>query len=172
MPTEVEIVWRHQNESMDQELLQYWQYNAIAVDPAHRDKRLRQLAAVARDSQGSLVGVATMSIVKLPEFNNFFFHYRTSTALAARSGNSQTDYRQRVDTYLYDKVFAYFNQRYDPAAANQPIGLYITVSTPRRLKVMSAAQEPYSGLLFVGYNRRGEQLHVKYFDGARIDRVS
>ena len=169
MDIEIEMVYDKHCSSLDSEILSYWKKNDIGVPRKDIKTRLKQVSTIARrDSE--IIGLVTLKKAFIKSLGQFFYIYASSTAKSARAGKSRLAYSERVDAQLFFPTFDHFNQLYSPLNCQASIGFLVVVETSKRTQILSKAVEPYSNLIFMGFNQRGQQTHVKYFDDAVIRR--
>ena len=172
MDVTTQIVSGHNDAALDEELSQYWIDNAIGVPTKLAAQRLREVFAIARDETGQLIGVATVKVIWVQRLRNWFHSFRVSVAKNARGKVLGGDPHRWVDAKLFYSVLNHLEGAFEPSSVDSPIGFYVNVSNQKRNAVLNTPIERRTGLIFSGYNVDGEQIHIKYYPGARIDLAS
>lgn len=152
------VVWQQTSSELTAEIKQYWlDEGLVSSDVA--DQRADQVVVVARNSAAEIVGLSSVEKFFYPSYQNNFYLYRTS--VSRRAGG------QWLSRSLFNESFSALNQSYQPAAG-EPLGIMAMIENKYLDKKLAEAVRPLSGLIFVGYNSKGQQIRLRYFDGAVI----
>ncbi len=145
--------------SLMAELTSYWSSSDIAV-AGNMSERAKQVALVARSAEGAIVGVASVEKTYHAPFKHDFFLFRASVSRAAGG--------QLLSSQLLNKTFDLLNDRYDPNS-DTAIGLLASIQNKHLDRLFSEAVGSRSKMIFIGYNQRGHQMRIRYFDDARLN---
>jgi hypothetical protein len=140
-----------------EEVKTLWRNNNILTE-TEMNERVKELAIIARHSDGSLAGVTTVRKTQVPLLNdNYFFEFRCFIAPAFRQPALDTQLvvrtKQLLETVTSDDK---------PA-----IGLIMVVENPV-LKRWTKAVWAGADFYFAGFTTQGHHLRVSYFRNAMI----
>lgn len=156
-------VWGSVSSTLAEQIEQYWQSNQITIAEPLRAQRAQQVAVVIYGEQQQLLGLCTAAGCYATRFQANFYYIRVSLAKSIRFTYALPE--------LFCQTYELFNRSYDPRQKQAPIGLYAHFENAYLNRLRSAVIEE-AGLVFVGYNERGEQERVRYFTGAKIGRYT
>jgi len=124
-------------------------------------KRAEELLFVATDEKdGGIAGVCTTYLRTPPALKLPLWHFRTFVA---------PEYRQNdIAFHLLHLAIDYHESRFTGGTDPGGRGLYMEIENPIIQRYRNEAVWPSSGMVFAGYNARGDHCRVRYFPGARI----
>ena len=153
-----ENVWQKNEQDLFTQVVEIWrQYPAI--DPQTYDKRLRQLAYIAKTADHKIIAITTAYKVYIKQLGNFFYVYRCLVT----PGYNLPGLDSKITALTRDFLETFSAQEQSDAAA----GLF-TVVENEKLKGRDLAVWP-SGFVYIGQSKDGHHLRVCYFKGARIN---
>ena len=152
-------VWEAVDAALQERLIAYWADNGIGIRPQFLQRRAQQVALIILDEEDNIVGLSSVVPKWVPRLNGQFYLYRASLARSVRLSAALGE--------LTDKTFQYFNHQFRAGNRQMPIGFYVNFENPYLNRTRAAVIDD-SGLVFIGYNDKGEQERVRYFDGAKI----
>ena len=159
----LEIVW----DQMDDELVSrvsMFLYTAGAIkDLARAHERARQTVVLAYDADGNIAGQHCVERQYIPQVLNDLW---TVSIFVGKDHR-----RAHLSRHLNLLGQAHLQEQYLKGSDTDVIGIYYRMQSPRYKASDQRAISFYSGLVFIGRNRRGENLRVYYFPGAHIDRA-
>lgn len=153
-------VWEKIDSTLEQELISFWLDNKALPSRENALLRVPQVAVIARDADGQLVGVSTAYEQYNTQLESHFYYVRAFVVESAR--------RSSVALDLLKHVKSLFEARY--AAGNSPrcIGLYMEVENKLLQKHRNEAVWPRTQFVYIGKNAKGDHMRVYYFDGVKI----
>lgn len=156
----LETVWQTITPDQEHDVLGFWETNGLSAEQLNLKERLPQVVLIARDLTRAVIGVCTAykSFVKF--LNNYVYIYRTMVANESRYLG--------VGMELLVTSRDFFNQRFKDAVDTECIGIMFTLENQKIASAFKEAVWPRTGFVFVGYNQKGQQTRIFYFDGARI----
>lgn len=131
-----------------------------ALAPAEVEQRLPQVVAVVHDADGELVAVSSVDARLYPALGHRFFAFRCFVDAEHR--------RAGLAARLIREVFDACNARHRDGQTTDVIGMIAEAENPGLNRDHNQAVWPHSRFVFVGYNSLGQQVRVRYFDGARV----
>ena len=140
------------------EVLAFWSEHA-ALDGDTARARLPRVISVLRDPSGGIAASSSAvdGAVARIGGRRFWIYRCLAPSEAARDA---------IEPML-TAVWPQLSGRAGTGGA-APIGICFPVGDPELIAVRDEAVWPETGMLFAGWSRRGEQLRVRYFDGAEI----
>ena len=160
MKVELIPVWRRVTPELAQELMAFWQANKVVVDAGAAATRALQAVCIARDGTGAVCGVVTAVVKVLPRLRQPLYYYRMFFARALRGQQQFLPAFRKARQILQD-----YNATLDTP---ESLGLLFELENDKLGKAYPHAVEPEFNAVFIGYSPRGLQLHVSYFDGAKL----
>jgi hypothetical protein len=154
-----ENVWQKVTPDLKREIIEFWKRcNALppAEDP---EERADQVVFIVRSESGEIAGLNTAVKVFAKRFNNSFYFYRTMTAPGFRVAGIADELVVRTRDFLEDL----FKRETEKTC----IGILMTLESEILNTRFNEAIRP-NKFIFMGYNERGHQIRVYYFEGAEI----
>lgn len=153
----IEVVRGRMTEERADELLRFWsREGALQEDEAQR--RLSEVICVLLDGSGAIAGVNSVYPQRVGLVaGRLFWMYRHFLLPRASSAAPE----------MIEAAFATLEEEFDPAAVG-PIGVCLIVSDPAVMEGRPEAVWPDTQLTFAGYLDDGQQLRIRYFEGAAI----
>ncbi|HKL52742.1 MAG TPA: hypothetical protein VJ902_02200 [Wenzhouxiangellaceae bacterium] len=133
--------------------------NVLTAEQA--GKRAEELLFVAVDEHnGGIAGVCTTYLRTPPKLKMPLWHFRTFVAPEYRQNN--------VAFHLLHLAIDFHESSFASGSDTSGRGLYMEIENPVIQRHRNEAVWPSSGMVFVGFNARGDHCRVRYFPGARI----
>lgn len=154
-----ECVWENFSAPEVALVRELWKkYRALDSDEV-MEKRSMQIVYVVKGPDGQVGGVATAAPVRAAFLNNnFFYEFRCFVAPEFRAPG--------LDSLLTVKTKEFLERL--PDGASKFKGILTIVENEDLKKQRTKAVWPASGMVFAGYNSKGDHIRVGYFKGARI----
>lgn len=155
----IETVRGTSRPELSDQLISFWTDHGVLDEPAAR-RRIDQVVCVLRDPAGGIAATNSVNATQVPLIGGrSFWIYRTF--------GPSTEAGEAFEEMLL-AAFERLRTESAPVEPGCPVGL-CHLLTDRA--AMEARPEPVwepSGLMFAGYTDRGEQVRIRYFEGARI----
>jgi hypothetical protein len=158
----LEIVREKLDEALLGEVATFLSSLGAVKDPDRARERAGQTVALAYDGGGNIVGQHCVERRHVPQLLNEFWYVSVFV-----SGDHR---RAHLARHLNLLGQSWLEQRFLEGDEPDVIGLYYRMQSPRLKASDRRAISYYSGLAFIGRNRRGESLRVYYFSEALITR--
>jgi hypothetical protein len=156
----LENVWENKGEELREEIVRFWLASAALPARDRAVERVDQVIFIVRHGNGEIAGVSTVYKRLNAQLGNTFYYFRCFVAEAHRQEN--------LGAVLLLAARDFLNERYASGKEPEAIGLFVEVENERLKTMRNQAVWPYSQMVYVGKNARGDHLRVFYFDGARI----
>lgn len=156
----LENVWESKSQELRDEIVRFWLASAALPARDRAVERVDQVIFIVRHGEGGIAGVSTVYKRFNAQLNGTFYCFRCFVAEAHRQEN--------LGAVLLLAARDFLNERFSSGKDPGAIGLFVEVENERLRRLRNQAIWPYSKLVFVGKNARGDHLRVYYFDGARI----
>ncbi|MEM7114422.1 MAG: hypothetical protein AAF614_18450 [Chloroflexota bacterium] len=153
-------VWENKSDALKEEIVNFWLRERALGSREQAAGRVNQVAMIARDSFGELVGICTVYPRRHPQLRHNFYHFRTFVGAMHRQNLIAAQFAVQTRDYFNDRFVAGHDQHI--------IGILVEAENEILKTKHTLAIWPHSGMVFVGYNQRGDHIRVFYFDGARI----
>lgn len=153
-------VWQCADEATQQQVLAFWQKEKAINNIEAAKARLAELAAIAKDCHGNIVGVSTA----YPEFCSQLgckLYY-------VRAFASQQLRQQNIATSLICVVRDAFEKLSLEATLPACSGIFMEVENPFLKTHVNVGYHQATKMTFVGKNAKQDHLYVYYFPGAKI----
>ncbi len=160
LPYFIENVWEALTPELEAEVLAFWEECGLVRTETDLRKRAQQAILLARDIRRKVIGVATVFNTFVQRLNNHVYVYRTLVAPPFRKIGVAISMLQTARDFL--------NDRYREGIDRTCIGLMFILENPELGKQFKQAIWPRTGFIFLGYNRKRQQVRIFYFDGAVI----
>lgn len=153
-------VWEEKPDALKEEIVDFWLRERALSSREQGEGRVAQVVFVARDSFGEIAGICTVYPRQNPQIKHIFYHFRTFVAAAHR--------RNLLAARFAVETRDFFNDRFVAGHNPEIIGMMVEAENEALKTKHTQAVWPYSGMVFIGYNQRGDHVRVYYFDGAHI----
>jgi len=147
----IEFVRGALDERRSEQILGFWARMGELDDEAARE-RLDQVACVALDEAGEIVGVNSVREQDVGLVGLRFWAYRSLLS----AGDD------KVSSAMFKTAFEGLEERFDPDGSG-PVGLCMTVADRAELERRPEVFWPEEELMFAGYLADGRQLRIRYF---------
>jgi len=156
-----ENVWINKSDALQTEILDFWIEHGALGSREKGQARLSEVIKIARTvKDDKLVAVSTVYSGENPQLKQNFFYFRCFVAENHR--------RARLALFLIRAVYSQLNDRFVAGLDPDVIGLMMEVQNDKLQQYHRPAVWTRTGMVFIGYNARGDQVRVNYFDGAQI----
>ena len=162
MPTAggtIEVVRGKLADNRAEQVLDFWARNGTADAPDARE-RLAEVACVALDDVGQVVGVDAVREETPPLIGRPSFVYRS---LLADNANGKG-----LSSRMFNTAFEALEAEFEPTRPG-PIGICLLVSDRDEIERRPDVHWPEEGLTYAGHADDGSQVRVRYFEGAEIE---
>lgn len=148
-----------QEEVTGDEVIELWRSKAN-LSQEEADRRLGQVLLVVTDSGGALVGVTTAYLGAVPQLGIDLWHVRGFVA----SGHRET---ANIGVALAKDSIDHLDRRFGSGEDTRAPGMVFVVENPGLQQYFNDGHwVPPSKVTFIGENRRGAHVRVRYFRGA------
>lgn len=152
-----ENVWGPKSDELITEIANKWKSMGVLPPDEVPEKRANQVVFLIRNTAQDIVGISTAYNLHVAQLKNHLLAFR---------GMIDPKYRYPgLFTKLVLNTFDYLEEVHGEIVP-KPIGLLAEVENPNLLKIKQAVTR--TGLIFIGYSRRGFPVRVRYFKGAKI----
>lgn len=155
----IDVVRGRLDTATSDEVRALWErHGALRGEAAQR--RLPELCCVLRSGDGAVVGVnsVTSSPVELVGGRTFWMYRRFLDPAIAADGH---------DAAMINAAFDTLAPGHEPGDGG-PVGLCVMVEDPALLRARPEAVWAETQLVYAGYTPAGQQLRIRYFEGALI----
>jgi len=156
----IELVVNEHNKQLSDELVAYWLEEQVIASESEAIERVKEVATIARDSNGNIVGVNSFFEDYSALLENHFLHHRSFVSKEHR--------KSTISVRLTTIGWEYFNKRFNDGLEKKFIGVITVVQNPNLVKYMTQAIWPYSNYVYIGSEPNGNPIRVWYFDNAKI----
>ncbi len=150
-------VWQQVNPDLRQALIRFWQDNAALQDSFDAWRRTFEVACVALDPEGRIVGVS--SVYSAQGGGTPYWFYRTFIRQDCR------------DVGLAPRIFSCTHQQLAQAYADEPqapVGMMVVSENPKLETPAGLRVSQRAGLAHLGYNEQGQSVwHLLFPASAR-----
>ncbi|WP_370087404.1 GNAT family N-acetyltransferase [Ekhidna sp.] len=156
----VEFIWQNASEELKKKVVAFWINEGAIKQEEDAISRSNELLAVCKDQDGNIIGVSTGVKSIYPALKNHFLVYRSYVT---------PDYRhQGIAGLIYQKVYDELN-KVEVFKGHGIIGILSAFENAHLNKDKRAVWKEHCNLTFIGFDHRGVQLRVSYFDDAEIN---
>jgi hypothetical protein len=139
------------------ELIAFWSAQGALREAAAR-QRLAEVVCVLRDADGEVAGVNSVYADRVEQIaGRRFWIYRSFL---------RPDSRDR-SAAMIEAAFAALDEEF-AATGEGPVGLCVLVADREEMLRRPEAVWPGTSFLYAGYDERGAQIRIAYFEGATI----
>mgnify|MGYP006902067558 CR=1 FL=1 len=154
----IEFIDAFKEKSLHPDVINFWN-EVIPQADFDREKRVKHLVTVAKH-ENSIIGVTTGEPKKIPMLNNnSFFNFRTLIHPSFR----MPGLIDKLSLVTIARLENEFRTGQTPA-----IGLITLVENEALNQQRREPIFPSTGFVFMGYSKKGFQIRVRYFKGAKI----
>lgn len=161
MTLNIENVWQLTTPELRGEIAAFWERNEMLPPEADARERATQAVLIVRSPEGAIVGITTADFVQFKQLNNNLF-YLFRMAILPKFRVPGIESKMIVDTR--DILEAYAAR----PNVNRYIGMLTFAENPQVITNRNWAVWPASKMVYIGNDRKGRQIRVYYFKGARI----
>jgi hypothetical protein len=152
-------VWKQITPELEAELVRFWTKNKAIGEEKDAAKRAKQVACIARDDKGDIVGVSTAQPRIVPRLRQPMYYYRNFIAEGARGQQLAPEFLEQTKQVL---------QEYN-LALSKPLCLGMIIELENKgLAAHRNEAQWKEGFTFIGYSPKGLPLRVWYFEGVRL----
>ncbi|HRW99104.1 MAG TPA: hypothetical protein P5280_06420 [Cyclobacteriaceae bacterium] len=159
---QLQDAWKKKDPAIRESAKSFWLAHKVILREEVLTERSKQLLVVARDSNGKIIATSTAlkTHVKLLN-NNWLYQYRCFVDPMYRTIG--------LDIHLTVESLRLL-EAYASDELEKPIGVYVVVENENLMnnKINNAAVWRAYKMYFVGFNSKGQQVRVLYFNGAMI----
>ena len=147
------------NESLGQEILELWNSNQALGIPEEAQRRLSEVACIARNSAGQLVAVNSIYLRDMPNAGGQYYFYRQFTR--------PEDRRVSLSLRMLRQTLAFLKNREleAPASPQSAQGVIVVAENVKLLRKAARRSLERSGLALVGRDNRGVEIWGLRFRG-------
>ncbi len=156
----IETVWQSLSPEQEAEITSLWLEHQALPNEEQAKARLPQVALIARDHEGQVIGVSSAYEQLNPQLNNYFYYVRAFVSPTARRSSLATD--------MLCTLKELFEGRFRDGQNTRAIGLFMELENKQVQQTRNQAIWPTTGFVFIGTNARGDHQRVSYFADARI----
>ena len=159
MNYQIEFVYQKLRDDLKKKIIEFWIAEG-ALKEAQAQKRIEQVALVAQNEEGEIIGVSTIFKQFHPPVGLYFWFFRAFVGTKYRRSGIVLDFLKASQKELGIR----FNQGYE----SDVLGILIKIQNPDLMKGLYQAVLPRTGFVFIG-KEEGCHVRISYFDNARID---
>ncbi len=156
----IENVWHRVTQDLEKDIVRFWTTRNALTGGAEAAERVKQVVFVARNLDGSIAGLCTVKRSFSERLNNFVYLYRTMIDQGHR--------RHGLAMEMFIKTRDFLEDRFVKGIEPETIGILVTVQNEDIGATFRHAIWPRTGLIFIGFNRKGHQVRIYYFKDAEI----
>ena len=157
---EVEKVWKQISEDLKNEIIRFWEGNNALPIGEDAEERAGQVVFVARNHRREIIALNTAVKIFARRFKNYFYYYRTMT---------DADFREvGIGIDLLIRTRDFFEGLHREGKSESCIGILANLENEIIAARFRQAVWPRTKFIFMGYNPKGQQVRVYYFEGAVI----
>ncbi len=156
----LENVWKQMTPEIQEEVIQFWKTNNVPLTRTEAETRSHQIVFIARNIKHAIIGVCSVKRIFIKNMNNYFYYFRTMVDPLCR--------RMGLAVRFTLETRNYFNQLFIDKKDCSCIGMYIVTESELLNLNIRQAVWPRTGFVFIGFNQKGQQMRVFYFQDADI----
>ena len=155
-----DLVWNAVTPEIRRQLIEFWQRNNALPPGEDPEERAGQAVFVVRDQGGRIVSACTATKIYVRRLRNHLWFYRTMT---------DRDFRLKgLALELFLRAKGFLEELFKEGLEKTCIGIVFHIENREVAERFRQAVGPRTGAVFMGYNSRGQQIRVCYFEGAEI----
>jgi hypothetical protein len=159
----IKAVWQNVGAALENELVAFWVAEKVIRTEAPARARAKEVVCIARDADGKIAGVCSVSPRLVPRLRERLYYYRSYVRAAERRGGLALNLLLAAKTTLFE---------YETSQAKpQCVGIVLEIENRQVAQLRNEACWPRTGFSFIGYSPRGFDLRVWYFEGLRLQRL-
>jgi len=112
----IDNVWQKMTPELQDEVRHFWQTNEIYLPQDEAIRRSKEIDFIARNVEGSIIGVSSVRRIFIQRMNNYFYYYRAMIDHLHR--------RKRIAVRLTHETQDYFERQFIEGKDQSCIGLY------------------------------------------------
>ncbi|SNT00933.1 hypothetical protein SAMN05421640_1991 [Ekhidna lutea] len=155
----IHFIFDQHTEELKKEVIDFW-LKEKALNEEQANQRASQIAFIAREREGQLIGVSTIMKRKYEPIGKVFWLFRAFVAQKYR--------QQGVVLQLISEAKTKLNNRFNAGKDPDVIGILLKVQSPILMKHFPQATWPRTQFHYVGIED-GCHMRISYFDGAMIE---
>ncbi len=141
------------------ELIGVWKKFNLLAESESGNTRVKQVVMVVRNKNQEIIGISTAYPIQVEQLKNKLFAFRCMLVPEYRYPGLLTKLTVMTRDFLEE-----VHLTYDPYC----IGIITEVQNTKLNDHRKEAVYPGSGFTFIGYSKKGFQIRVYYFKGAKI----
>ena len=141
------------------ELIGVWKKFNLLAESESGNTRVKQVVMVVRNKNHEIIGISTAYPIQVEQLKNKLFAFRCMLVPEYRYPGLLTKLTVMTRDFLEE-----VHLTYDPYC----IGIITEVQNTKLNDHRKEAVYPGSGFTFIGYSKKGFQIRVYYFKGAKI----
>ena len=159
MNVNTQNVWQKVTPELQSEIISFWEANGITLPDEEKIKRSQQAILIARDDN-AIVGLCTAFEMFLNHFGVHFLYYRSLV--------SKDYWRHGIAINLVIESRDFFEEQFKGGIQTKCKGILLELENDILNQTVRDAVWPRTKFIFVGNNKKGRQMRVYYFEGAKI----
>ena len=156
----LENVWKQITPDIKEEVIQFWEKNSVPLTKQEAETRSQQVVFIAKNIKHHIIGVCSVNRIFIKNMNNYFYYFRTMVDPLFR--------RMGLAVRFTLETRNFFNSLFIDGKDRSCIGMYIVAESELLNQNIRQAVWPRTGFVFVGFNQKGQQMRVFYFQDAEI----
>lgn len=150
-------VWSQDDPAARQAVVDFWMHHEAIPDVAEAERRSHEICCLGKAGE-EIVAVSTVQLTHVQQLKAPLYYYRCFIA---------PDYRgQRMATAITTRTRDLLEE-WSRGRADAGLGLIATFQSPALRNIARMPVSP-SGLVFIGYDGRGDQVRVYWFEHAQL----
>ncbi|MBP6514895.1 MAG: hypothetical protein KA224_06915 [Steroidobacteraceae bacterium] len=163
MDYEVIPVWQKLDAALEQEVVAFWLAEKVFAAEGPARARAKEIICIGRGADGGIAGVCSAVAKVVPRLRERLYFYRSYVRAADRRKGLALELLKAARPVL---------ESYEASLpAPQCIGVLLEIENRGLADYQGAALWKQTGYAFIGYSPRGLDMRVRYFDGARLQRL-
>jgi len=156
----IENVWKRISPVLKKQIIQFWETNSVPLTKNEAETRTQQVVLIAKNLKKDIIAVCSVQRIFIENMNNYFYYFRTMVDPMYR--------RLGIAVRFTLETRNFFNQLFIDEKDRSCIGMYIVAESELLNLNIRQAVWPRTGFVFVGFNKKGQQMRVYYFQDAEI----
>lgn len=154
-----EEVFGKDDKELAGELIDVWKKHNLLSKGESGEERMKQVVFVVKNKNNEIIGISTAYPIYVEQLKNTLFAFRCMLIPEYRYPGLLTKLTVQTRDFLEE-----IHSTYDPYC----IGIITEVQNTKLNEHRKEAVYPGSGFTFIGYSKRGFQIRIYYFKGAKI----
>ncbi|KPA09133.1 hypothetical protein MHK_010664 [Candidatus Magnetomorum sp. HK-1] len=156
----IENVWKKITPDVQKQVILFWENNSVPLTQNEAETRSQEIVFIAKNLKDDIIAVCSVKRIFIKNMNNYFYYFRTMVDPLYR--------RLGIAVRFTLETRNFFNQQFIDGKDRSCIGMYIVAESELLNLNIRQAVWPRTGFVFVGFNQKGQQMRVFYFQGAEI----